>query len=181
MRLRAALLLPLLVVLMSCLAEEQPCACTYPAEAVAYELYVMDGPGADARLVPVRVEDAPSGNPGMVALPRLLALEPKGRKVNAWHGLQDEPFTEVVAVEHRRGVVTVHLSEDPWDPYPTVDLASQVDGGLAVQQLVWTVTEAIGTVDPVRVVVGGREVRGVWLHRVDWPVAADPDVLADRR
>ena len=62
--------MPLLVVLVSCLAEEEPCACSYPAEDITYEVYVMEGLGPDARLVPVAVEDSPSGNPGMVALPR---------------------------------------------------------------------------------------------------------------
>ena len=166
---------------MSCLAEEEPCACTYPAEDVAYELYVMDGIGGDAGLVPMRVEDTPSGNPGMVALPRLLELEPKGRRFNAWDGLIGEAFTEVRSVSHRDGVVTVRQSEDPWDPYPAARIGLRIDGELAGQQLVWTVTRALGTDDPVRVVVDGREARGVWRHRVDWPVAPDPDALAVAR
>ncbi len=73
-------------------------------------------------------------------------------------------------VTHVDGVVTVDLTAQAVGTAPA-------DPILAVQQLVYTVTGALGTTDPVQVLVAGKQVTRLWGDGVDTsrPVArADP-------
>jgi hypothetical protein len=73
-------------------------------------------------------------------------------------------------VTHTDGVVTVDLTTEATDAVPA-------DPIVAVQQLVYTVTGALGTADPVQVLVGGTQVPRLWRDGVDTsrPVGrADP-------
>ncbi|MGH3362319.1 MAG: GerMN domain-containing protein [Nocardioides sp.] len=169
------------LVLTACLAEDT-CACTYPPEDVVHEIYLLEGSGPHTRLRAVEVRLQPYDSPGMVALEELVTQVPPEKEGlgNAWTAL-GEPITAVRSVAHRKGVVTVDLTRGVWDPYPTVDFFVRFDLGLATQQLVWTVQRAIGTDDPVLLTVRGEPARGVWLHRVEGPIEADPKVLAARR
>lgn len=178
----AGLALALSLVLVGCLTTSDSCACQYPADAPAYDVYLLTGFGGDARLEPVVVRDDTNADPAMVAVTALLHTTPppEADRVNGWAVLE-EPIVEVLAVDHRDSVVSVELSRDMWDPYPTVDLKEIPDGRLTLQQLVWTVQGALETDDPVVVTHEGEELRGVWFTRADWPVAADRSVLAMQR
>lgn len=173
MRLRAALLLPLLVVLASCLGAEEPCACTYPAESTTHRIYLLVNGDGSPRLAPVKVTVSDSGDPGLDAARALVEAGELGEKVNGFRQLPGEPITQVRQVVHRDGLVTVYLARSPWDPYPHIDLDTWVTGDLVVQQLVWTVQSALDTDDPVLLTVRGEPARGVLGVRFGGPVAAD--------
>ena len=176
--LRGAVVLVLTVVLSACLAEDS-CACQYPDDSPRFDVYLLTGFGEHAALVPSEIRDDSERDPGVVAVTSLLATTPPrdAGLVNGWAVLE-EPIVEVRGVTHRDGLVTVNLSGDMWDPYPAADLVVVPDGRLTVQQLVWTVQRALDTDDPVTVTANGEPMKGVWLDRVDWPVSADPAVLA---
>jgi hypothetical protein len=73
-------------------------------------------------------------------------------------------------VTHADGVVTVDLTGRAAEAAPA-------DPILAVQQLVYTVTGALGTADPVRLLVDGAQVPRLWRDGVDTSVTvarADP-------
>jgi spore germination protein GerM len=73
-------------------------------------------------------------------------------------------------VTHANGVVTVDLTGRTAARAPT-------DPIMAVQQLVYTVTGALGTTDPVRLLVAGKQVPRLWNDGVDTGVPvqrADP-------
>jgi hypothetical protein len=105
---------------------------------------------------------------GTAAVTALLAA-PAGQVPghrNAW------PAGSALAgpVAHTDGVVTVDLTSRAAQGRPAEPL-------LAVQQLVYTVTGALGTADPVRLLVAGQQVPRLWSDGVDTsrPVArADP-------
>jgi hypothetical protein len=180
---RAATLLLAALLLSACLSSVtvgDSCACQRTATRESYQIYVQATAGERMVLRPVEVLGDASGNPGLVAVRLLLEFSDRKRVFNAWHVL-DEPITRAVAVSRRKGVVTVALSRQVWDRYPTLDFHTPADLDLAVQQLVHTVQSALGTDDPVRIVVGSREVHGVWMTPVDWPVTADPSVLQRSR
>ncbi len=158
---------------------DDSCGCQYPEDAATYDVYLLTGFEDDARLAPMQIQDVSDRDPAEVAVTALLATTPPADAglVNGWAVLE-EPIVELRGVTHRDGVVTVFLSDDMWDPYPAADLVAVPDGHLTVQQLVWTVQQALGTDDPVLVTANGEPLRGVWLDPVDWPVSADPSVLA---
>lgn len=70
-------------------------------------------------------------------------------------------------VTHEGGVVTVDLATPG---------ATPTDPVLAVQQLVYTVTGALGTADPVQILVGGEQVPRLW---GDGVVTGQPVARAD--
>jgi Sporulation and spore germination len=173
--LRGLLVLALTAVLTACLASEDSCACQYPDETARYDVYLLTGFGADAALAPMEIRDDSGRDPAVVAVTSLLHTTPPADAdlVNGW-SFGGEALTELHSVVHRNGVVTVDLAEDVWDPFPTADFSEVPDGRLTLQQLVWTVQEALDTKDPVRVTVNGERSRGVWLYRASWPVTAAP-------
>ena len=107
-------------------------------------------------------------DPGTAALTALFAA-PTGavsEHRNTW------PAGSALAgpVTHDDGVVSVDLTAQTVGTAPA-------DPILAVQQLVYTVTGALGTTDPVQVLVAGKQVARLWGDGVDTslPVArADP-------
>ena len=128
------------------------------------------------RITPREVEVASTGDPGWDALHALLTLEPPERGLTEGFNVLDQPgdppTIDVARVAHADGVVRVELTGTPYDPYPAVDFCCPSDGRVVTQQVVHTVQAALGTDDPVE--IAGR---GIWLHELDGPVAADPDVV----
>lgn len=126
--------------------------------------YVTDTPAGPRLAREFRRLVATTG-PGTAAVVALLA-EPGGRVPghrNAWPA----GTTLATPVRHEGGLVTVDLTL----PAGVPDVPE-----LAVQQLVHTVTGALRTADPVRLLVDGKAVARLW-DRVDTraPVArADP-------
>lgn len=99
-------------------------------------------------------------------------------EINGWvHVDNDSAIAVVGSVVVRDGVITVDLSRSVWDPDPAVDVAQPVPGRVVMQQLVWTVTEALGIDAPVRLTVNGRPARGVRGFAVHEPVSRDPAVM----
>ena len=151
-------------VLVACLSEEAPCACSMPDDAASYEMYVLSGFGPDAELVVRTFEAEPADEPVPLAINALLHFTPPAdaEQVNGWAPL-GEPITDLQAVDVSDDVVVVTLTKDVWDPYPLADLEEVPDGLLTYEQLVRTVQAAVGDDRRVRVEVGGKEIRGVWL------------------
>ena len=129
--------------------------------------YVTDTP-AGPRLAREFRRVAVDTDPGTAAVTALFAA-PTGAVPdhrNTW------PAGSALAapVTHADGVVTVDLTAQAVGTTPA-------DPILAVQQLVYTVTGALGTTDPVQVLVAGKQVTRLWGDGVDTsrPVArADP-------
>ena len=129
--------------------------------------YVTDTP-AGPRLAREFRRVAVDTDPGTAAVTALFAA-PTGAvrdHRNTW------PAGSALAapVTHADGVVTADLTAQAVGTTPD-------DPILAVQQLVYTVTGALGTTDPVRVLVAGKQVTRLWDDGVDTsrPVArADP-------
>jgi hypothetical protein len=129
--------------------------------------YVTDTP-AGPRLAREFRREAVDTDPGTAAVTALFAAPtgavPEHR--NTW------PTGSALAapVTHADGVVTVDLTAQAVGTTPA-------DPILAVQQVVYTVTGALGTTDPVQVLVAGKQVTRLWGDGVDTsrPVArADP-------
>lgn len=177
-----ALVLTVGLLLSSCLAERDPCACSL-ARTPGTDVFVLSGPGPESRLETVGVA-APGlrRDAGRAAVRALLRWRPdvESGQRNGWHVLS-EPIARVRSVTHADGVVRVDLDRQVWDPHPALDLVWAPDGERAWQQLVWTVSSALDTHDPVELTVRGMPARGVWFHRLDGPVAADPGLLGPAR
>ena len=97
---------------------------------------------------------------GSPAVRELLARE--GGVDPAYRSAWPRGWTLRAPVRHADGVITVDLA----GPAAGGQLPSQASGELAVRQLVYTVQGALGSVDPVRILVGGQTVRQLW-GRVD--------------
>jgi hypothetical protein len=128
--------------------------------------YVTDTPAGprlvrEFRRLPV---GADAGAAGTAAVTALLA-EPTGA-VPGHRRLWPDGVALAAPVTHADGVVTVDLTEQA---------AAPADPDLAVQQLVYTVTGALGTAHPVRLLVAGEPVPRLW-GRVD---TASPIPRAD--
>jgi hypothetical protein len=177
--LRGVVVLVLTAVLTACLSSGEPCACQHADNSVRYDIYLMTGFGPDAMLSPMEIRDDTERDPGSIAGSALLfkKMPPNSLLVNGWVPFEDS-IAEVLSVTHADGEVVVDLDRSVMEPVPRELLAFVPDGRLTVQQLVWTVQQALGTDDPVRVTVQGRPTEGVWFTPVPWPVSADPSVLA---
>jgi predicted small secreted protein len=132
--------------------------------------YVTDTPAGprlarEFRRLPVGPEPAAAGTAAVTALFAAPAGSVPGH-VSHW-----PPGSALAGpVTHDGGVVTVDLD-------PRAAAAAPAEPLLAVQQLVHTVTGALGTTDPVRLLVAGRVVPRLWNDGVATvaPVArADP-------
>ena len=162
--LRAAVVCALTFVLVACLSEGDSCACSMPADAVTYEMYVLSDFGPDATLVKHEFDAEPVDDELTLVLNALLHFTPPAdaEQVNGW-ALLGEPITDLQAVNVSADHVLVTLTKDVWDPYPLADMAAVPDGRLTYEQLVRTVQAAVGDDRDVRVEVGGKPIRGVWL------------------
>ena len=156
-------------------ATADPTAAPPSAEATGQQralplYYVTDTPAGprlarEFRRLPVGDDPAAAGTAAVTAL----LAEPDGTVPghrNPW------PAGSALAapVTHAGGVVTVDLTARAAEATPA-------DPILAVQQLVYTVTGALGTADPVRLLVGGAQVPRLWKDGVDTSVVvarADP-------
>lgn len=121
-----------------------------------------------------------SGDAGLDAVRALLSTGPVDDSyLNGFHlrSSDPEPQTDVASVSQSDGVITVDLTEDMWDPYPAVDCVCP-SGEVVVQQLVWTVQDALDSDARVAVTVDGEPARGIWLEPLPRPVSADPYALA---
>jgi hypothetical protein len=124
----------------------------------ALPLYFVTESAAGPRLVR-EFRRLPADDPGSAAVAALLAA-PTGTAPghrSAW------PAGTALAapVRHEGGVVTVDLTGEAAAGTVGPELAA-----LTVQQLVFTVTGALGTTDPVRLLVAGEPVARLW-DRVD--------------
>lgn len=176
--LRGVVVLVLAALLTACRSSDVPCDCQQRDESVRFDIYLVTGFGPDATLAPMEIKDDTERDPGMIAVSALLFKEmhPDAWLVNGWVPFED-PIAEVLSVTHADGEVVVDLDRSVMEPVPRELLAFVPDGRLTVQQLVWTVQQALGTIDPVRVTVQGRPTDGVWFTPVQWPVSVDRSVL----
>jgi hypothetical protein len=132
--------------------------------------YVTDTPAGprlarEFRRLPVGDGPAAAGSAAVTALLAAPSGTVPGYR-NAW----PDGSALAAPVTHADGVVTVDLT-------PQAGAAVPADPLLAVQQLVYTVTGALGTTDPVQLLVAGAPVPRLWNDGVDTsrPVArADP-------
>lgn len=154
------------------------CGCSIePARQVT--IYQAERASDRWRLVSHEVPTTDYGGSGLSAV-RALTVRPGDiSEINGWvHVDNDSAIAVVGSVVVREGVITVDLSRSVWDPDPdpAVDVAPSVPGRVVMQQLVWTVTEALGIDAPVRLTVNGRPARGVRGFAVHGPVSRDPAV-----
>ncbi len=98
-----------------------------------------------------------------------------GKAVNGFNLGHDGryPAAAVNSVVVGSDMITVDIDRNVWDPYPTAD-GNWPGGEVVMQQLVWTLHGALGTDLPVLLTVDGEPARGIWFHRLDGPVAAEP-------
>lgn len=126
----------------------------------------------------VTVDD--TGDLGYDAVHALLTVEPPEVGLSSGFNFIDLDGLEtidVAEVRHRGDVVTIDFTQDPWDQYPTLDLCCSPDGETVIQQLVHTAQDALDTDDPVGFMTNGEPVEGIWFHRLEGPVHADPDIV----
>lgn len=149
-------------------------------------LYVID----NFRLVRQEVEIATSGNPGLDAVRALQSNWTWGGELsNAWYwgapgrGLRTIDIPAVSSVQHSGGLVRVDFTSTPPPTCDAIYINVIVDfcdyGDQDVQQLVWTVTDALGTNDPVLITARGRPVRNLLGSNLDGPVERDSSLLFD--
>jgi hypothetical protein len=132
--------------------------------------YVTDTPAGprlarEFRRLPVGDEPGAAGSAAVTALLAAPGGTVPGHR-NAWPA----GAALRVPVTHAGGVVTVDLTAEAGRGTPAEPL-------LAVQQLVYTVTGALGTTEPVRLLVDGAPVPRLWRDGVDTSVVvrrADP-------
>jgi hypothetical protein len=146
-----------------------------PAAQRALPLYYVTDTPAGPRLarefhrLPVGADAAADPTAaGSAALAALFAAP--GGAVPGHRNLWPAGAALAAPVTHAGGIVTVDLTARAGDAAP-------VDPLLAVQQLVYTVTGALGTTDPVRLLVAGQQVPRLWRDGVDTSIAvarADP-------
>ncbi|QYJ05259.1 META domain-containing protein [Nocardioides panacisoli] len=115
-----------------------------------------------------------TGDRARHAVQALVADQSPGRPAIRAFSRPDGSY-RVRSVVHDGSVINVDLDKDPWDPYPTIDMACPPDGAVAMQQIVRTAQEALDSEDAVLLTVNGTPARGIWLHRLKGPVAAWAD------
>lgn len=153
-----------------------------PRQATVY-LLRADGekPAWRHYLVPVQMVVPGRDSAALEAARALVEYRPSDDEplVNGWNMLTIEPspIAEVVDVRLENDLITVELDRDVWDPFPGISCDCP-PGRVVVQQLVYTVQEALDSDVPVQFMVGGEPARGVWLFDTREPVLADPQALA---
>lgn len=132
------------------------------------------------QITPRTVTVENTGDPAYDAIHALLTVEPPevglSSGFNFIKGDQIETI-DVTEVRHQDDVITIDFTQDPWDPYPTLDLCCPPDGATVTQQLAHTARTALATDDPVRFRTNGKPVEGIWFHRLTGPVYAEPGVV----
>lgn len=139
-----------------------------PTERRALPVYYLTDSPAGPRLAREFRRLPVDDDPGSAAVTALFT-SPAGA-VPGHHSAWPADSALAGPVTHADGVVTVDLTA-------RTGQAAPADPILAVQQLVYTVTGALGTSDPVRLLVAGAPVPRLWRDGVDTsnPVArADP-------
>lgn len=132
------------------------------------------------RLASESVTTRDTGDAGYDAVRALLSIRPSDPDYSNGYDLltiEPDPITDVHSVSHEAGVITVDLTEDVWDPYRNVACICP-SGEVITQQLVWTVQEALGSTDPVQVLVDGEPTRGIYTTRLDGPNERHPAALS---
>lgn len=92
--------------------------------------------------------------------------------------MSQSAFTDVREVVETRTLISVDLTNDPWNPYPNISCACP-RGDLVIQQLVWTVQTALGSTSPVQLTVNGTPARGILGQRIDGPIPASEAALPE--
>jgi hypothetical protein len=153
------------------------------AHAVVYFLAVDPDDSAEhpfpTRLVARLVDVHDTGDPGLDALHALQNAQPDDAELtNGVNFLRTsgESFIQAASVSHTSGRITVDLTADPWDPYPTADFGGP-SGDAVAQELVFTVQTALDSSDPVTFTVNGQPVRGILGTPLPEPIAAQPNLL----
>lgn len=122
-------------------------------------VYYVVGTQGGARLYR-EFQSVPTGDPGTAAVRTLLAsdsgVDPDYR--SSWPPGWSLRFP----VEHAGGVVTVDLDPPGDAGAANRGPATAEAAGLAVQQLVYTVQGALGSTDPVQILLGGRPAERLW-------------------
>jgi hypothetical protein len=133
-----------------------------PATQQALPLYYVTDTPAGPRLARefrrLPVSSDPATDRGTAAVTALLAA-PTGN-VPGHRNTWPVGAAPAAPVTHADGVVTVDLNA-------RAAAAEPADPILAVQQLVYTVTGALGTTDPVQLLVAGEQVPRLWDDGVD--------------
>jgi hypothetical protein len=145
-----------------------PAPATSAGQQRALPLYYLTDTPAGPRLAREFRRLPVADDPGSAAVATLLAA-PAGT-VPGHRSAWPDGSALASPVTHADGVVTVDLTARTAAGTPP-------DPVMAVQQLVYTVTGALGTTDPVRILVAGKQVPRLWDDGVDTgqPVArADP-------
>lgn len=129
-----------------------------PATQQALPLYYVADTPAGPRLAREFRRLPVGADPGTAAVTALLAA-PTGT-VPGHRNTWPTGAAPAAPVTHADGVVTVDLNA-------RAAAAEPADPILAVQQLVYTVTGALGTTDPVQLLVAGAQVPRLWNNGVD--------------
>jgi hypothetical protein len=117
-----------------------------------------------------------SGDKPLDVVAALLAADRRGDQgINGFNLFFDEPIADVNAVTVGAEAITVDLDREVWDPYPNVDCDCP-PGDIVMQQLVWTLNEALDTTLPVLLTINGQPARGIWFERLYGPVWMEPVV-----
>lgn len=129
-------------------------------------MYYVVGTGGGARLYR-EFHSVPAGEPGTAAVRELLGsdsgVDPDYR--SSW----PPGWSLRSPVEHSGGVITVDLDPPAGTGPASGGPATAEAARLAVQQLVYSVQGALGSTDPVRILLGGRAAEQLWGHV---PIAA---------
>ncbi len=143
-------------------------------------VYYLSGMGDRGLLAPEQVAADDTGDPGLDAARALVSTQPRDPDyANGFDFLvKRDPITQVSAVTESGGVTTVNFDEDPWNPYSNVAFENGPSGAIIIQQLVWTVQDALDSDAPVAFTVNGEPARGIWMQPTRRPVQADPAALA---
>jgi len=170
--------------------EPDRAAATSPAQAMrdVAVYFLAQPPSSEGVRSPQKVSSrivstVDTGDAAFDAVRALFTSDPEGRGwsngFNYFVTFEPSPITTLLSVDVAAGVVTVDVSRDVSDPYPTVDCACP-SGSIVMQQLVWTVQSALGSHVPVALTVNGEPARMIWGTRLNGPVQADRDVITPR-
>jgi hypothetical protein len=157
---------------------------TEPTPASAEREVTVYFSTADGKLVPETLTVPATDNPGADAVNALLTKQPSDPDYgNPWSALDRGRLTTgpvtLQSVTEIDGVVTVDFAgpvDNPWNASPL-----SIYPEVPVQQLVFTVQDAVGSVAPIYITMGGSLVDEVLATQVKQPIQRDRYALAPVR
>ena len=160
-------------------------AVTQPAapasSAWTFDLYFVVMPGINSTEQPTLVsEPVTVPNTGDQPLDIVNALigsvaEDEGTNGFNFSSEGQYPIAKVNSVSLDSDVIVVDLDRTVWDPYPNIDCFCP-PGDMVMQQLAWTLNQALDTTLPVLLTINGQPARGIWFHKLNGPVSMEPVV-----